>query len=120
MTATGLPHALRALRWSLAAALGIPAIQLVAQIALHPSGGVHRTVLLGAIGTLEALGAVLFSFHAQRRLGGWLLLSSLAVAVLFHAFTGEAPPWSFLVYATAIAVVMSATAPRTKGSAHAR
>ncbi len=97
------------LRWSLILTCGLPALALVSRAALH---GGHHGLVLAAIGALEAAGAALFVVRSLRRLGGWLLLSSLFAGGVFHLLAGEGPPWSFLVYAASIVVIMSAEAHR--------
>ena len=62
----------------------------------------HPAVL---IGTIEALGAVLFLFPRSLRVGGTLLLVSIGLAFLLHGLSGQFRG-DFLVYGTATWFVM--------------
>lgn len=84
------------LRWSLSLALGAPAVALAMRS--------HQAPLI-AIGSIEALGAVLLQPRRTRVVGAALLVLSLLGATAIHALSGELPPPAFFVYVTAIAVV---------------
>jgi hypothetical protein len=107
MTRSGQVHPLllTALQWSLAIALGVPAIHLAIKSATGHEGNGHHAWFLLALGSAEAIGAVLLLFPASRRIAAWALAVILLIASGFHALGGETPPLSFLVYWAAIAVV---------------
>jgi len=65
-------------------------------------GGNWHLVLLG---TVEALGAVLFLLPRCTRLGGNIMLATFAIAIVAHAVQRELPG-NLLVYAAATWLVM--------------
>jgi len=65
-------------------------------------GGSWHLVLLG---TLEAVGAVLFLLPRCTRLGGGVMLATFAIAIVAHAMQREFPG-NLLVYAAATWLVM--------------
>ncbi|HEY7482289.1 MAG TPA: hypothetical protein VH680_17375 [Gemmatimonadales bacterium] len=74
-------------------------------------GGVHAALRLGpadrhalALGSIETVGAVAFLFPRTLRLGGTLLLLTLAGAFLVHTGRGEWQP-DLLVYAAGVVLV---------------
>ncbi len=93
------------LRWSLAAVLGAGAVLLLVALAGGGHLGLHAP-LAAAIAVAEVAGAVLLVVPRTRRLGGAVLLATLAAAALLHALAGQVPPLAFVVYAAAIAVAM--------------
>jgi hypothetical protein len=102
---------LLALRWSVSAALGVPAVVLVAgtiQGAGRNGSGLHRWLLM-SLGLVEALGAILFLVPRLRRAGAWSLGAALIVASAFHLAEGQRPPFAFVVYLPAIAVAATAS-----------
>jgi hypothetical protein len=66
-------------------------------------GGNWHLVLLG---TLEAVGAVLFLLPRCTRLGGGIMLATFAIAIMAHAVQREVPG-NLLVYAVATWFVMA-------------
>jgi hypothetical protein len=74
----------------------------------HHEGNLH-IVLLAAV---EAVGAALFLCPRTLRVGGWLLLFALVVALGHHALIGQFRP-DLLVYAAGtIFVMVHGPAPR--------
>jgi hypothetical protein len=67
--------------------------------------GGHGDLHIRLLGTVEAVGALLFLFPRTLRPGAWLLLLSIGVALVIHFTMGE---WrgDLLVYAAGVAFVM--------------
>ncbi|MCJ7441974.1 MAG: hypothetical protein MUO25_10405, partial [Thermoanaerobaculaceae bacterium] len=74
--------------------------------ALHPgfSGGTNWHIVL--LGTVEALGAVLFLLPKCTRVGGAVMLATFAIAIVAHAVQREFPG-NLLVYAASTWFVMA-------------
>jgi uncharacterized membrane protein HdeD (DUF308 family) len=68
------------------------------------AGGAHWHLVL--LGTLEAVGAVLFLLPRSTRLGGGLMLATFAIVIVAHAVQREFPG-NLLVYAAATWLVMA-------------
>ena len=103
------------LQYSIAAVLGVRALELL----LH-----HRPAHLGVspwivviLAAIELVAAVLFLVPRTRDGGGYVLLAVLLAATSIHLFLREAPSLDFLVYATAIWVVLSDSRPAASRSA---
>jgi hypothetical protein len=75
---------------------------------IHIAGhhGVHAWVRL-ILGSIEALGALLFLVPSGTLLGGWILLAVFLFAILFHALQGEFNFGALLVYGSATVVCMA-------------
>lgn len=67
------------------------------------AGGVNWHLVL--LGTLEAIGALLFLLPGCTRLGGGIMLATFAIAFVAHALQREFPG-NLLVYAAATWLVM--------------
>src|SRR5206468_3404723 len=80
------------------------AIHGVSETLRQGHGGAHFH--LAVVGAVEAVGAALFLVPRTLKAGGWLLLSILAIATLFHATQGEFRP-DLLVYAAGVWFVMA-------------
>jgi hypothetical protein len=110
--------ALALLRWSLAIVLGPSGAFLMLGALLGREGTGLRPWLLGGLGALEAVGALLFVLPRFARAGAVVLASSLVLAASLHAVARQAPPVSFLVYFPAIAIVVMGSQRRFKGEPH--
>jgi len=93
---------LRVLHWTVSAVLGFLAGSLLVH-EIHGGGRARGTI---AVGIAEVAGALLFVVPATVRIGGALLLLTLAIAAVVHGAMGQAPPAAFLVYAAAIWTVL--------------
>jgi hypothetical protein len=80
------------------------------------SGGANWHLVL--LGTLEAVGVVLFLLPRCTRLGGGLMLATFAVAIVAHALQREFPG-NPLVYAAATWLVMARGGLWHRAPAHA-
>ncbi|HVG61301.1 MAG TPA: hypothetical protein VNA24_22265 [Hyalangium sp.] len=110
-------YVLTMLRWSLAIALGVPAIQLVIQTASDREGSGHHAAFLLALGAAEAIAAAFLLFPRSQRLAAWALAVILLIASGFHALSGQMPPLQFLVYWAAIAVIVTSSQADREGKA---
>ena len=97
------------LQYSIAAVLGIRALELL----LH-HGQAHLGVspwIVVILAGVEVVAAVLFLVPRTRDGGGYALLAVLLAATSIHVLLREAPSLDFLVYATAIWVVLRDSRP---------
>lgn len=78
--------------------------------AVHPGSGSHPNHHVALLAAVEAIGALLFLIPQALRVGAALLLLTVGVATVVHAFAGE---WriDLLIYAAGVWLV--ATHPST-------
>lgn len=69
-----------------------------------------------ALGSAEALAALLFLVPRTMRLGGWLLLGTFLLAAVVHVLHGSPNVGSLAIYAIAVLLVMDAYARRVSPS----
>jgi hypothetical protein len=85
-------RAMTALRWTLGLVVGWESIftAWAAYPEIHGTGhhATHAWIRL-ILGSVEAVGAILFLLPWSALLGGWILVAVFAFAVLFHAVQGE-------------------------------
>ncbi len=69
--------------------------------AVHPGEGGHHNPHVAVLAAVEAIGALLFLVPQTLRLGAALLLLTIGVATVVHAFSGE---WriDLLIYAAGV------------------
>jgi uncharacterized membrane protein YphA (DoxX/SURF4 family) len=77
---------------------------LVGSVLTAWNGG-HGDLHIRLLGTLEAVGALMFLFPRTLRPGAWLLLLTIGVALIIHLMMGQ---WrgDLLVYAAGVAFAM--------------
>jgi hypothetical protein len=101
--------AIIALRWTLGLVVGWLSVVTAwrAFPEIHAAGhqGVHAWIRL-ILGSIEAIGAILFLLPWTLMLGGWILICVFSFAILFHALQGEFNFAAILVYAVATFVCM--------------
>jgi hypothetical protein len=99
-----------ALRWTLGLVIAAESIFTAwnAYPDIHAAGhhGLHAWVRL-ILGSVEAVGAVLFLLPATLLAGGWILLAVFLFAVFFHVLQGQFFVGDLLIYATATIVCMA-------------
>jgi hypothetical protein len=106
-----------ALRWTLGIVVAVESVLTAwnSYPEIHAGGhhGVHAWVRL-VLGSVEAVGAILFLLPATLLVGGRTLLGVFAFAVLFHVLQGEFFMGNLLIYAAAtVACMAHARATRT-------
>ena len=110
MTGTFANRSIKLLRWTLGLVVARQSIGTAwtAYPEIHAVGhhGVHAWVRL-ILGSIEAIGAILFLLPWTLALGGWILLSVFSFAILFHALQGEFDFGALLVYGVATFVCMA-------------
>jgi hypothetical protein len=76
---------------------------LVGSVMTAWNGG-RGDIHIRLIGTVEAVGALMFLFPRTLRPGAWLLILTIAVALVFHSLMGQ---WrgDLLVYAAGVGFV---------------
>ncbi len=80
-------------------------VVLLLQSAAAATAAAHANPHVLILATLEAIGALLFMTPRTIRVGGWILLITVGIAVFAHAARGEFAG-QLLVYATATFFVM--------------
>ena len=81
----------------------IESLRPILRVLLSSSDTYSHIALLGSV---EAVGAILFLFTKTMRYGAWILLAVFAVAMVTHAIRGEFPT-PLLVYAAGALLVLS-------------
>jgi hypothetical protein len=104
------PHqAMRLLRWTLGIIIAVASVQTAWSTypEIHAAGhhGVHAWIAL-ILGSVEAVGAILFLLPQTLAAGGWILLAVFAVAFTFHGLQGDFRG-DLLIYAAATFACMS-------------
>jgi hypothetical protein len=89
--------------------LGLALLYMSARTAHHAHG--EGNVHLFLLAVIEAGGAALFLFARTLRIGGGLLLATLAVAILHHALVGEFRADLLVYLAGTLFVVVHGPAP---------
>jgi hypothetical protein len=107
-----------ALRWTLGLVIAAESIFTAwnAYPEIHAGGhhGLHAWVRL-ALGSVEAIGAVLFLLPATLMAGGWILLTVFLFALLFHVLQGQFWVGDLLIYAMATIACMAHAQALRKG-----
>ncbi|HEY0705013.1 MAG TPA: hypothetical protein VGD60_19775 [Candidatus Acidoferrales bacterium] len=118
MTMLSSNNAMAVLRWTLGLVIAFESVRTawMAFPEIHEAGhhGAHAWIRL-VLGSLEAVGAVLFLLPATVMAGGWILLAVFAVAFLFHALGGEFRG-DLLIYAVAALACMAYAARAKDGN----
>jgi hypothetical protein len=99
-----------ALRWTLGLVIAAESIFTAwsAYPDIHASGhhGLHAWVRL-ILGSVEAVGAILFLLPGTVLAGGWILLAVFFFAILFHVLQGQFFVGDLLIYAVATVACMA-------------
>ena len=99
-----------ALRWTLGLVITAESIFTAwnAYPDIHATGhhGLHAWVRV-ILGSVEAVGALLFLLPSSLLAGGWILLAVFFFAVLFHVLQGQLFVGDLLIYAMATVACMA-------------
>jgi hypothetical protein len=103
MTTQSPNRSMSLLRWTLGIIIAIASVQTAwrAYPEIHAAGhhGIHAWTAL-VLGSIEAIGAILFLLPRTLTAGGWILLAVFAVAFTFHGLQGDFRG-DLLIYAAA-------------------